>query len=275
VLLYDVPEVITSLNFQVNDLTWVRRQSCLADLGSIHPEVFVDACLLAGTSFLPTFPPLKSGARRLKAAVDLIMGTTGKTGYVVCLQYQDEPAGQYPDEPSGRVYLDKYMRAKLSVKHHVVMTKDGKVEPFNAESAPGDIHEFISNRLPDEFYYYLSRGVIGPRVLNWMVSGQIFIAPPLDLGESPDYQHLIKDQLNPIRSTTLKLLASANHRFYQHSKYTVRCWFEPTRELSPFEIKDIEDPGDKVYKWNVHEAIYGPEKNKYLVCISLDKITVD
>ncbi|MBM6387600.1 MAG: hypothetical protein JSY10_27070 [Paenibacillus sp.] len=35
---------------------------------------------------------------------------------------------------------------------------------MNVENAPNDIHEFIGYRLPDEIYYYLMRGLIGPQV---------------------------------------------------------------------------------------------------------------
>jgi Temperature dependent protein affecting M2 dsRNA replication len=196
---------------------------------------------------------------KIKAAVDMILAT-GKSGYSTCVQYQDDPACRHLN------YIDKFMRAKLSVKHHVVMVKEGKVEPFNSEQGPGDIHEFISNRLPDEFYYYLSRGVIGPRVLNWLVSGQITISPPLDLGESNEYHQLVRDQLNPIRGSILKMLATANHRFYQYRSYTVKCWFDrDSAALPTINVREIEDVKPIVEKWNVHENIYGPEKNKYLV----------
>jgi hypothetical protein len=47
-----------------------------------------------------------------------------------------------------------------------VLTDEGEVKPLNIEQAPNDIHEFIGYRLPDEVYYYLVRGLIGPQVLT-------------------------------------------------------------------------------------------------------------
>lgn len=44
------------------------------------------------------------------------------------------------------------------------MNEDGEVRPMNIEHVPNDIHEFIGYRLPDEVYYYLMRGLIGPQV---------------------------------------------------------------------------------------------------------------
>jgi hypothetical protein len=237
----------------------VRRQNCLAELGNISSDTFVDACILCGTSFISTFPPLENTRiAKLKAAVDMVV-TNGRGGYGVCKQYADDPA------VSSTNYIEKYMKARLSVKHHVVMTKDGKVEPLNAESAPSDTHEFISYRVGEELYYYISRGVLSPRVVNWMVSEQILVAPPLDLGESQEYRQLVKEQLNPIREKTLKLLAMTNHRFYQNNTETVRCWFLSENESPTLDLKSVENPTQLVASWNVNEDIYGPEKNKYLV----------
>src|SRR6201999_4284968 len=156
--------------------TWVRRQACISDLG-VTPDIFVDACLLSGTSLLPTLPPLETAASRkpykVKAAVDMIM-SMGKSGHAVCVQYEDDPQCRVMR------YLDRYRKARLAIKHHIYMNEDGKAEPLDQENAPFDVHEFMSSRLPDEIYFYLSKGIIGPRLLNWMTSMEIIEPQPVD-----------------------------------------------------------------------------------------------
>ncbi|POG64340.1 hypothetical protein GLOIN_2v1676459 [Rhizophagus irregularis DAOM 181602=DAOM 197198] len=51
----------------------------------------------------------------------------------------------------------------------MVLTDDGKIEPLNVENAPTDIHDVIGYRLPDEIYYYLSKGLMSPQVWQYYV----------------------------------------------------------------------------------------------------------
>jgi hypothetical protein len=268
-LLFDVPEVITSWNFEQAEFTWVKRQGCLSDLGALSPDMFVDACLLSGTSLLPTFPPLDSVSSRkqpkVKSAMEMIMNL-GKSGYTACLHYENDPQCQ------ALKYLDKYCRVRSSIKFHVVLNKDGKVEPFEVQNAPGDVHEFISSRLNDELYFYLSKGVIGSRVLNWITSGEILEQPPLDGGESEDYRSLVRDQLREVRASCLSLLASTVHRFYGHRDIKLRYWFDKDNDSDVISMKDLEDPVPIIREWNVREDVYGPEKNNHWVRVERKSI---
>jgi hypothetical protein len=63
-------------------------------------------------------------------------------------------------------YIDVFCRTRCAIKYHLVLTDEGEVRPLNIEQAPNDIHEFIGYRLPDEVYYYLVRGLIGPQVVT-------------------------------------------------------------------------------------------------------------
>jgi hypothetical protein len=246
-------------NFKAGEFTWVRRQTCINDL-NVTPDIFVDACLLAGTSLLPTFPPIEAPPRKpskVKAAVDMIV-SMGNSGYAVCLRYEEDPQCRLMR------YLDRYRKARLAIKHHVYMNEDGKVEPLDPENAPFDVHEFISSRLNDEIYFYLSKGIIGPRILNWMTSLEIIEAQPVDNGNSTEYRNLIKDKLLPARSSSLAVLSTTLHRFYQQQKVKLRCWFEDPSDQE-IAISEIDKPTSVLSSWNCHEDIYGMEKNKYWV----------
>lgn len=65
-------------------------------------------------------------------------------------------------------YIDTFCRTRCAVKYHLVINEEGEVKPMNVENAPNDIHEFIGYRLPDEVYYYLMRGLIGPQVKSFI-----------------------------------------------------------------------------------------------------------
>jgi len=228
--------------------------------------MFVDACMLSGTHFLPTLPQLENPNPQRKnikphSAIEMMMGL-GRSGISVCLHYQDEPRFQRMN------YLDKYRRTRLAVKHHPVLTIQGKIEPLDASHVPNDVHEFIGQRLPDEIYYYLSKGLIGPRVLNWRTSNEIIELPPLDGGDSDDYRRLVSQKLTPLRTSAICLLSYSLHRFYQHRDMALKCWFDSrheTRHTDVISMKDLTDPLPIVEKWNVKAEVFNSEITKHQV----------
>src|SRR5258707_5270747 len=72
-------------------------------------------------------------------------------------------------------YLDHFMRTRSMFKYSLILSSDGSVQPLplavpapapgtmahtlTAADIPTDLHEIFTNRLPDEIYYYLSRGL--------------------------------------------------------------------------------------------------------------------
>ncbi|KAI9798257.1 MAG: hypothetical protein M1825_005390 [Sarcosagium campestre] len=251
-LLFEVDRVIVNIDVQQAQFSWISKLQCQDDLGKVSSDMFVDACMLSGSTFLPTFPPLENPSVYQKPFnirdVVSMMFTMGKTATAVCTHYQDEAQVQRLD------YLDRYQRGRLAVKHHVILTDDGKVEPLDVDHAPWDVHEFIGQRLPEELYFYMSKGIIGPRVLNWLTSGQLLERPPLDNGESPQYRRLVRDQLSPLRTQTLALLSQPLSRFYHRKDVTVRFWFDDDlqRTLSHKDI--VPAPRDLVSNWNVTQS---------------------
>ncbi|EON70012.1 hypothetical protein W97_09278 [Coniosporium apollinis CBS 100218] len=247
--LYDVDKVITDLGSRMGQIVALRKHSCITELGNIPSEVFVDACLLCGNALIPPIPQLGVNSRRnkpkIQAAVDLLMNTPGRDGNSVCSNYQDDPQFR------AMQYQDKYRRTRLAIKHHVVLTAEGKAVPLDEQEAPRDVHELVGQQLPEEIYFYLSKGVIGPRVLNWRSSGEIIELAPLDGGDSPEYRKLVLDQLTPLRTSALSLLSYSLHRFYQHKDVTLYCWFDQGTS-KVISMRDLTDPRPLVAKWNVN-----------------------
>ncbi|KAH0547560.1 hypothetical protein FGG08_000285 [Glutinoglossum americanum] len=247
--LFDVDKVITKLDLVGLQFSWLSKRACQEELGKsrgISDDMFIDACMLSGSSFLPTFPPLDD-PRKSDTIRDSItmMFAFNRSVTAVCTHYQDHAQVQQMG------YLDKYKRGRLAVKHHVVFTEDGRVEPLDVEHAPFDVHEFIGQRLPEELYFYLSKGVVGPNVLNWITSGELLEMPPLDNGDSEEYHRLVRDQLSPIRTQALSLLAQTLHFYYHRKDVTVRFWFDKKGErvLKPKDL--IPPPYSVVAAWHV------------------------
>ncbi|KAB2573175.1 DNA repair protein [Lasiodiplodia theobromae] len=248
-LFFDIERVITAWDWERGEFTWMGRRQCMSDLGNLGPDQFVDACLLAGSELLPPLPMLETRRNKpkIRSAVEMMM-SLGRTGMSVCQNYQDDPKLRSMN------YTDRFMRAKMSIQHHIVLTLDGKVEVLNNEHAPSDIHEFMSQRLPDEVYFYLSRGAIGSRVLTVRTSAEIIEIAPLDGGESQEYRELVRDQLIPLRNTTISLLSSSLHRFYQHKNVNLYTWFDRTN-AKPITLRDTSDFRPILSNWNVKAAL--------------------
>jgi hypothetical protein len=263
-LLFDCDKFITSWDFDQGDFRFIQRSNCIRELrkvvgnADIPEETFVDACLLAGSQFLPTLPILESPQRNKMpkplAAMEMIWGT-GRTGITVVQAYSDDPRLKELD------YLDNYRKARMTIKHQSYITKEGRIENRNQSQMPNDANEFIGQRLPDELYHYLSRGFVDPRLLTWRAVGEIIEVVPADGGDSVGYRDLVSSKLIPHRKTALNLLSSNMHYWFQHHSVTVRCWFpDVTGKPVTVEINMgiMEETRQAVGAWYVREERFGP-----------------
>ena len=140
----------------------------------------------------------------------------------------------------------------------------GKIEEMNRADAPKDVHEFIGQRLPEELYFYLSRGVIGPQVLDMINTFQYTQVAPLDNNESEEYKKFL-GHLNTLRVESLALLTKNLHGYWKTREVKVYFWFDPANPQSLIP-KEIQPPSDAVQNWNVREEIWGPVMDKQKVC---------
>jgi hypothetical protein len=247
--MYEIDQLITKLDFEQAQFSWVTRRECIEALGATSTAMFVDACLLSGCSILPTLPQLENDltasprAPKIRAAADLLKRTQ-TNGNALCLQYQDDPAMMAMN------YLDRYRKASLYIKHYVCIRPNGKIESVDGASAPSDLNNIMGNRLPEEAFAYLSRGVISPEVLSWIASNEITERPPLDGGEADVYRRLVSDGLTPLRTSALSLLTYSLARFYQHKQIYLRCWFNPSAPKT-LNVADTPDPKTMLSGWNV------------------------
>ncbi|KAK6533577.1 hypothetical protein TWF694_002514 [Orbilia ellipsospora] len=255
VFFYDVEKVITGFNFPRASFSCLNKKAIMQDLGGLNHEQFIDACILSGFDFCSTLPLLeKQNSNLFKTCLDFLKTCKSATGIVS--QYIESPAIR----DSG--YLDKYRRARLAIKHQPILTDEGRIEPMNLEEAPGDMHEFMGNRLPEEVYFYLSRGVISAPVLDMLVSGELHELPPLDSGENDTYKVFL-ESLQTLRAQCLSLLAQPLQHWWNNRKISVVYWYDKAnpKQLS---FKDINPTlYETTNTWNTKENIFEPALTAY------------
>ncbi|KAJ4362352.1 hypothetical protein N0V83_010445 [Neocucurbitaria cava] len=262
ILLFDCDKVITNWDLEERQFRYTRREKCFADLEKfagnvrITEDIFVDTCILAGTPFLPTLPNLTSANRSelLKpySAIKMIM-SNGNTGYSVVVNNHDDPRFKQTN------YVDRYRKARLAVKNHPVYTDDGKIEPLNLSQLPNDAVQYLGQRLPDEIFHYMSRGLINPQILQWRTTCEVFEVPPMDGGESLEYKNLVSSKLVPLRTSAINLLSSTLHNWYRHKDLTQRCWFlDPNgkQQETTVRVERQSETPSLVDTWNVKEATF-------------------
>lgn len=262
-LLFDVDKVILKLDLDASQFLWISKENCKEELGRLTNEQFLDFGLLLGSRFLRTFPPFENSTFpgkpwNIRDALNMFNGAN-RHALTLCSQFEDDRRVQ------DLQYLDRYKRAYLSIKHHVITDHDGRVGPLDSETAPSDVHELIGQRLPEELYYYLSRGVLGSNIPNYLTSGQLTVPLPFGVEDSDVYRHLTGDQLMPVREQAICLLSNCLHRFYQTKIISVRLWYEenPDRTMN---LKTLPSVRDTLRSWRVRHTQLPSELADLQVC---------
>lgn len=181
--------------------------------------------------------------------------SSGRTGYSVVVNNQDDPRFKETD------YIARYQKARLVVKNHPVYTDEGKIEPQNSHQLPNDAVQYLGQRLPDELFHYMSKGLINPRILQWRTTCEVFEVPPMDGGESQEYKNLVSSKLVPVRTTTINLLSSTLHNWYRHKDIEQKCWFLDSTNKQQATTIPVERTSESqtaaiVDTWNVKEATF-------------------
>ena len=279
-LLYPgVDKLITSVNLTGTDptFTFTSKKAILSDLG-VSEDHFLDIGILVGFDYAQPFPPTVH-EQALKATVDMVKFY--KSGHAAVSVYADHPAVksiQYPDT---------YVRTRSMIKYSLILSVEGTVQPLplaipspnpphggnhhphhpTAADIPTDLHEIFTHRLPDEIYFYLSRGLMSPQPLVWLASGQIVEHPPLDNGETNEYRRFVKEvitegQTGP-RATALALVSSVAHTFWANRKVAGTFWFEPATPPSNKYVlhtsQQTAQLAERVVGWHVPYSIVEEE----------------
>ncbi|EME86477.1 uncharacterized protein MYCFIDRAFT_115349, partial [Pseudocercospora fijiensis CIRAD86] len=215
-LVANVDRLVVELDWTAGFFKLIDRDRMLSMLMLSHSQ-FVDLMLLSGNSMLAPIPEIDNDTPASKIlAAQNVLGRANMDGYTACLQAKDEE------------YTKLFMKAKTAIKHMVIVQEGGKIEQLNFESSPNDIHEVLSQRIPDEAITYLQHALIGPRVLNWRTRSEILELPPLDGGNSPTYKELVHDKLRSQKTRILAIISHRFHRYFQKKDVELVCWWNET-----------------------------------------------
>jgi len=285
-------KLITALDLTSSNPTfqYTSKRGLMQELG-VTEDQFLDIGILVGFDHSPPFPPTVH-EQALKATVDMVKYY--KSGHAAVLVFSDHPAVKTIQ------YSDHYARTRSMIRYSLILSSDGTVLPLplaltthghpnnhphpTAADIPQDLHEIFTNRLPDEIYYYLSRGLLGPQALVWLTSGQIVENPPLDNGETTEYKRFVKEvitegQTGP-RATALALVSSVANSFWANKKVQGFFWFEPNvhnQKAIQHNSPQTAQLADRVTGWNVMYSIVEEELRRQNVSfrLRLSRVSAD
>ncbi|CEJ58619.1 Putative XPG I-region protein [Penicillium brasilianum] len=260
-LLFDIEKLVTRIEIEPAQFSWLTKQTLLEELGRLSNDQFLEFCLLLGSPFLRSFPLFESPAfpGKLPLVRDALpmFNAAGRSALALCAQIEDERRVPELD------YTKRYKRAYLVVKHHVIIDIEGRVGPMDQEHTSSDMHELIGLRLPEELYFYLSKGVLGRDIPNFLTSGEVRLSLPLGTEDTEVYRQLVADTLTPIRAQSIGLLANCLHRFYQTKIITIKPWFDENSEERQINLRELPSVRETVQAWRVSSDKF-PEDVKKL-----------
>jgi hypothetical protein len=250
-LLYPIKDsVIRGFDWESKTVTAVSKKKLLRTLG-ISEAMFIDAMLMAGTSFLSPFPPLQDPTMypnpySIVDAVN-ILRTANKSVTTACASFNDIL------QTHDATWHDKYRRARLAVQHFIYISEGGEVIVNDYEHLTKDNHEYLGLQMPAELFHYLNTGLVGARILNCITHGQMLVQPTLDGVVSDEYRKLVTSSILPILEQTLGLIIPRVHRGIGHKDITLRVWYDPQFSYTLNHRSLQPPPSVQVSSWHVKE----------------------
>lgn len=254
-LLYDINDAIISppspADWEKKAFSGIIKSDLIRKL-NVSPDMFQDALLMIGTSFLPTFPPLLDNTiitRQpyiIEDAINLLR-TSEKSVANTCAAFHDVLQLRDPN------WLDKYRKAKMAVKHSIIASEDGNIHIREYDNLTQDNHEYLGLQLPAEMYHYLSKSLIGPRLMNCFSTSEFFVMPTLDGVISEEYRRLVTRSLVPVKEKTAALISSRIHRGFLYKDITMRYWFDDSLKQVLNHRNVQPHPNTQADTWGVRD----------------------
>ena len=251
--LFNIDTILVDFDVKTKTTDWINKSGeygLKKRLGNISDDLLRDAQLLLGSSFLPTFPILNqdssSKGKDIREALTLL-NAAGQSVPQLCQQYRNDP------NVVQLQYSNRYKKAVMTIKHHVISSVEEKIRPLNPDHIPSDVHDFVGRQLPDELYFYIQQGIMGTRVPNWLTSDEIVLDLPGGCADSDTYRRLMRDQLNPLRAQSLGLLSSFLHRYHQQRIVTLKMWYDDDASDRNIILKELQSIKFQIAGWKIHE----------------------
>jgi len=250
--LFSIDKIITGINIENENgsFCWLSKVACQERLDRASEDDFRDAQLLLGSAYLPTFPVLGRSNQRdrtnIRDSLNLLRAS-GKSVIQLCHQNRDDAQVKQLE------YADRYKKAIMTLRHHVVLETAGRVLPMDLEHAPGDVHEFVGQRLPEELYFYISKGMLGTQVPDWLTTGEVVLSLPSGCADTAPYRRLMREALNPVRTQAIGLLSNNLNWYYQKKSVQLKLWYESNNTDQTVNLKELPSIEAKISGWKVGE----------------------
>lgn len=240
-MLRSVPKFIVGMEFPNKEFRFIDSARVLTEL-NCNLDDFIDICMAIGNDLQPrTLPPLQvyPSVQLFETALDMsVNGGTNYYTYLLTNPVQIDLSNE----------IEAYQRGVSSLKYMPVLTENGKVELYTPESQnsimtesdsskssspepiPNDVHDFIQQRLPHEYNFYRSIGLIGNDLLTTLATGIYAEYSPLDGGSSDSYKNLVKNSVELFKNKEINLLTSPINRYYQIKPMKHITWFSPGKQ---------------------------------------------
>ncbi|KAJ9122498.1 hypothetical protein QFC22_001927 [Naganishia vaughanmartiniae] len=284
-LMYPTTRVIHSVSFETMTFNFYDKQIVLQHLG-INPDQLIDLCLLSGNDILPRCPLLAPrGEQFLPEELQPPPGPLAgilkqsQSGIRYLIACQNEP----PIRETG--YLESFVKARAAIRFALVLTDEGTCAPlplvcsgaaailpsdmtlfppmkpgptFTAPDIPCDLDTIFSSRLPEEMYYYLSRGLVSPTILGWVSSGRLEETRPLDDGGKKEYTQFVRNVLTrgetaPRNMAVTLLLSHLNPAWRDQHAIYASYYFDDQPNWKENKLQDLRNSGliARSTKWKI------------------------
>ncbi|KAL8283098.1 hypothetical protein RQP46_005876 [Phenoliferia psychrophenolica] len=257
-----VERVILDINFATSTISFATKQSILQDLALSHDQL-LDTAILAGFEHTQPFPALPFDMNNFSFPNVATFVKQRGSGVAAIMAYRDHPPifG----------WSDHFARARCMIKFSLVLVaQEGRVLPLplvlpppaspastvvvTAADVPADLADIFSPHLPDEVYYQVFRGLVGPQVITPLASGVLYEAAPL-CGSTPEYEIYIKNLTELAQSprcVALALVSSVLHPSWAVKEVYASYYFNPP-QMCPIRhgLAPTNAFIESVTKWNV------------------------
>ncbi|CAB4253261.1 similar to Saccharomyces cerevisiae YNL085W MKT1 Protein that forms a complex with Pbp1p that may mediate posttranscriptional regulation of HO [Maudiozyma barnettii] len=253
-MLGEVDRFILGMEFPNKDFRYIDKNRVLKEMG-ISLKEFVDIAMTLGNTLQPTtLPPLQiyPSNKLFEIALEMVLNT-GTNFYLYQLGNEMDTTTQS--------YLEQFQRGVSHLKYMPVLKDSGKVDLYindfenmnshsdgnklsqNGETEnehynnkksettrtlpiPNDVHDFITQRLPNEYYFYKSLGLTSGKLFDAITTGVYPEEPPLDGGASNSYRKLVTDSVTIFKNKELNLLTQPINRYFQMKQIKQVKWFD-------------------------------------------------
>jgi hypothetical protein len=210
-LLSQVDKFIIGMDFAYKELRFVDRQRLLNEVGLSQAQL-IDIAISVGCDLQQQTLDVFSGygpSEYFDIALS-IMNANG-TLYSSIVQL---PAPQLEAFQKGVMALQFMPVLKNNGRVEIYSFDERKSDPPHQNLPPQDLYEMFAVRLPQEYYYYQSIGLIHNKILESIANQEYVEKAPLDGTSLKEYKDLVAAML-PIKAKEVNLLTKNMNRYFQ------------------------------------------------------------